>query len=212
MSEHPDTPAAPATDLIVEVVDLDSGARLAATVESMNDDRFVLLFAPAARIPSEASVRWFDGRSARRALARLEPIDATHVYGQLIPSHSWEQAPARRSQRALIDESQLLVRIVSSSTVPPGRRVHTTCLDISETGCRTTWPGRPPQVGDTLDLTLDRSATRGATELGWIAARVARTSRLPSGGSEVSFKFEVTRETQAARIREWHRNWLDRHS
>ena len=158
-----------------------------------------------------ASIRWFDGERAWQATAQLEHIDSTRVRCQLSLLDSWEPAPARRSQRVYVGEAQLIVRIVWSSTIPGGRRAHTECLEASATGCRTTWSGQTPRVGDSVNLAwATNGSSRGATELGWIAARVVRVIPAPHGTDEVCFTFETTTSSQAARIHRWHQAWLQR--
>lgn len=144
-------------------------------------------------------------------MASLEHLDASRVSCQIKPPYTWEPAPARRSPRADVDQSQLLVRIASSSVLTSGRRAQTVCLEVSATGCRAAWTGRTPRVGDTVDLSWEHGGeSRGVVELGWIAARVARIITTRSGTQEVCFRFEAMRSTQAARIRAWHQAWLQR--
>jgi hypothetical protein len=195
----------------VEVIDRLSAARIHAVVERAGDREFVLQLEQATRVPEEAPLRWFDGDTAWHAIASLEQLDATHVSCRIEPPSTWEPTPTRRSLRANVHESRLLVRIASSSVLASGRRAHTVCLEASATGCRATWIGQPPRVGDTVDLSWEHGdGSRGAVELGWIAARVARIITRRSGTLEVCFSFETTRSTQAARIRAWHQAWLQR--
>ena len=193
----------------VEMIDRLTGSRVHALVESTSAEDCVLLHDRALPVPEAAHLRWFDGAQAWQATARLEQIDATRVRCRLIPPDAWQPASGRRSPRVRIGDSQLLVRIVSSSTIPSGRRVHAECLEASATGCRARWPGQTPRTGDTVDLTWDIAGqARGACELGWIAARVARVIPRSTGRHEVGFSFETTKSTQIARIRSWHQAWL----
>jgi hypothetical protein len=210
VSEHPQPPGSPTRHDRLEIVDQSRATRIGAIVESADSGHFVLRLEQATRLPEEALVRWFDGSTAWQAMARLEHTDSSSVSCHIEPPHAWQPTPVRRSQRAVAG-SGLLARIVSSSVLPGGRRVHTVCLDLSATGCRATWPGRTPQLGDTVDLTWDVGHSSGAIELGWVAARVARIIPLASGEREVCFSFVVTKATQAARIRAWHRAWLKQH-
>jgi hypothetical protein len=211
VGENPHAPGAPRAHDRVEIVDPPSARRVSALVESASDRTFTLRLEREMQIPEDAPLRWFDGATAWQAIARFEHIDATRVRGQIMPPNTWERTAARRSPRANLDESRLLVRIVSSSVLPGGRRAHAECLEASETGCRARWPGQTPRTGDSVDLTWDiGGSAHGAGELGWIAARVARVIPRPSGEYEVCFSFGTTRSTQAARIRAWHRAWLER--
>jgi hypothetical protein len=212
MSEHPRALlATPAARDRVEIIDDRGATRAGAIVESADDGRLVLRLEQAVSVSEQALVRWFDGSTAWQATARFEPADSARVICR-VPPHAWEPTPTRRSARAPAANAELLARIVSSDTLPGGRRVHTECLDVSATGCRATWPGRTPRVGDTVELMWDLGDLRGGSriELGWLAARVARIIPMASAEQEICFTFEVTRATQAARVRAWHRAWLER--
>jgi hypothetical protein len=195
----------------VEIIDRISARRVRALVESAAGESSVLRLEQAAHVPEAAPVRWFDGVKAWQATAHFEHIDATRVRCQLTPANTWQPAFTRRSQRVRVGESQLLVRIAWSGTIPGGRRARTECLEASATGCRATWSGQMPRVGDTVDLSWDSGGqSRGANELGWIAARVVRVIPRTTGLNEVCFGFETTKSTQAARIHRWYRTWLQR--
>jgi hypothetical protein len=211
VSAEPHLTGHPAVHDVVEIIDRLVATRVSTIVESASDGLFVLRLTQATRVPDEAPVRWFDGATAWQAVARLEHIDAHRVSCQITPPQAWAPTSARRSLRTPTDESPLLVRIVSSSTVASGRRLHTTCLDISETGCRATWRGRPLCVGDAVDLSWDVAGSRGTLELGWVAARVTRVISLPSAATDVCFSFEPIKATQASRIRAWHQAWVHHH-
>jgi hypothetical protein len=193
----------------VEIIDQVSASRVRALVESATGEISVLRLEQAAHVPEAAPVRWFDGAKAWQATAHFEHLDASRVRCQLMPANTWKPASARRSQRVGVGESQLLVRIAWSSTIPAGRRARTECLEASATGCRATWSGQTPRVGDTVDLSWDSGGqSRGASELGWIAARVTRVIARAKGVNEVCFAFETTKSTQAARIQRWYQTWL----
>ena len=117
----------------------------------------------------------------------------------------------RTSLRAAVDNAPMLVRIVESSVLSKARRVHAVCLDISDSGCRASWPGTPPLVGDSVEVAWDLGDWRSEVEPSWIAARVARVIPLPFGARQVGFKFEITNATQAACVRAWHQSWLQQH-
>ena len=210
MSEHPQPLGAPGVRDRVEIVDRLGGARADAIVESADDGQLVLRLEHSIDIPEQVLVRWFDGSTAWQATARLERTDQSRVSCRIVPPQVWEPTSVRRSIRAPAADAGLLARVVSSSVLPGGRRVHTACLDVSATGCRASWPGRPPRVGDTFELTWDVGDPLVGIELGWVAARVARIVSLASGEQEIGFTFEVTRAIQAARVRAWHRAWLER--
>jgi hypothetical protein len=194
----------------VEIVDQVAATRAAAMVEAVEEDLVVLrLDGALIGTLSELELHWFDGVRAWTSTGRVEQLEATRLRCW-VPPQSWEPVSERRSLRVPADQSQMLVRIVSSRYLGGGRRVHARCVDVSELGCRAAWSGSLPSVGDCVDLTWDAGAGRSATELGWVAARVVRVVPLPSGHSEVAFSFSVTKATQAARIRAWHQDWLKR--
>ena len=212
MSEHSATPAPPAAGDVVEIVDRLSGTRITAVVEAAPDDRrYLLRFERAHKVPDEAHVRWFDGDTAYQAIAKLKPVDDTSSECELAPSDEWEEAQVRRSLRAPVDNSPMLVKMVSSTVLAKGRRIHAVCLDISDSGCRASWPGRTPLVGDAVDVAWEVGDWQAEDEPGWVSARVARIVALPFGARQVGFTFEIADADQAARVRTWHQAWLHEH-
>jgi hypothetical protein len=201
MNQKPQPPNGPAAFDVVEIVDRLSASRVSASVESANDSTFVLRLAREATIPVEAHVRWFDGASAWQAIAQLKRLDGARVSCELAPSNEWEAAPARRSVRAPVENAPLLVRVVGSKVLARGKRVHTTCVDISDSGGRANWPGGLPRIGDAVDVAWDTHAE-------WVPARISRVIRRPFGAHHVCFAFELGDARQAALVREWHRTWL----
>jgi hypothetical protein len=207
MNEYPHPPNGPSAFDVVEIVDRLSASRVSARVESANDCNFVLRLGHESPIPDEAHLRWFDGASAWQAIAQLQRIDESRVSCELEPAHEWQAAPARRSVRAPVENSPLLVRIVGSKVLPRGRRVHAVCVDISDSGCRAKWAGGTPRVGDAVDVAWETEPSRaGLPE--WVPARVTRIIPGPFGAHHVCFSFEATDPRRAALVREWHRVWL----
>ncbi len=211
MSEIPNTPAAPAAGDVVEIVDRLSGQKVTAVVESASDGPYVLRFDRVYSIPDEVHVRWYDGDTAWQAISKLAAITDTSATCELAHSRDWEPAQVRRSLRAPVDNSPMLVKIVSSTVLAKGRRVHAVCLDISDSGCRASWPGRTPLVGDAVDVAWDVGDWEADNEPGWVSARVARIVALPFGARQVGFTFEIADADQAARVRTWHQSWLHEH-
>ena len=206
MSEESRTPAGPAEFDSVAIVDRLSGSRLKATVESVHGGSFVLQLEHEAGIPEEAFLRWFDGASAWQGIAQMHRIDESHVRCELAPSDEWQEAPARRALRARVDNAPLLVRLL-----PGGRRVHTVCVEISDSGCRANWLGDTPFVGDRVEITWELEPSGSETPRR-VPARVARIIPRPFGAHHVCFAFATADPEQAARVREWHRasireNW-----
>jgi PilZ domain len=212
VSDQSATPSPPAAGDVVEIVDRISGSRITAVVEAAPDDlRYLLRFERAHKVPDEAHVRWFDGDTAYQAIAKLRPGDDTSADCELAPSDEWEEAQVRRSLRAPVDNSPMLVKMVSSTVLAKGRRIHAVCLDISDSGCRASWPGRTPLVGDAVDVAWDVGDWQAEDEPGWVSARVARIVALPFGARQVGFTFEIADADQAARVRTWHQAWLHEH-
>ena len=206
MNEKPHPPNGPAAFDLVEIVDRLSGSHVSASVESANDCNFVLRLSHEARIPEEAHLRWFDGASAWQAIAQLQRIDEARVSCELAPAHEWEDAPARRSVRAPVENSPLLVRVESSKVLARGRRLHAVCVDVSDTGCRANWAGTTPRLGDAVVVAWEAEGPDGPA---WVPARVARIIRRPFGAHHVCFSFELRDPAHAALVREWHRMWLE---
>ena len=208
MSEHTDTPAGPLARDVVEIVDRASSVRVSAIVESADDGHYVLRFDRASSVPQLAPVRWYHGDTAWQAVSRLERIDETSVNCRLAPSREWELSPGRQALRTPVDHAPLLVKIVSSSVLAKGRRVHAVCLDISDSGCRASWPGRTPLVGDAVEVAWDMGERRAEAEPAWVPAGVARIIALPFGTRQVGLRFQIAHPMQLARVRAWHETWL----
>jgi hypothetical protein len=211
VSEKRPTPAAPAQDHVVEVIDPRTGYRVTAAVESSNSHEHLLRFDLGAPIPLDAILHWDDGDLGWQTRARLERLDESLARWQIPPSTEWEPAPTRRSLRTPVDKAPMLVRIMESSALRKGQRIHTVCLDVSDSGCRASWPGQPPLVGDTVELAWEVDSSHDASDPEWIQARVARITPLPFGARHVGLRFENTDPAQSARIRAWTHNWLQEH-
>jgi hypothetical protein len=211
VSEHTDIPAAPAVHEVVEIVDPDSGARVTAIVERADGGHCVLRFDRAAGVPELAPVRWYHGDTAWQAISHLERIDETSVKCRLAPAHEWELSPGRQALRTPVDNAPLLVKVVSSGLLAKGHYVHALCLDISDSGCRASWPGRAPLVGDAVELAFDLRDWRDEVEPGWVPALVARVVALSFGRQQIGFRFQIADAVQAAHVRAWHQTWLEEH-
>jgi hypothetical protein len=204
-------PAAPAARDVVEIIDLETATRLKALVESAQDGKFVLRLEHPASVPEQAPVRWYDGGTAWQARSQMEAINETSVNCQLAPPPEWKPAPARQSLRAVVDNAPLLVRITESNVLAHGKSVHAICLDTSASGCRASWPGPAPLVGDSVEVAWDVGDWHTHAEPVWIAARVARVLALPFGVRQVGLQFALTNAAQAEHVRAWHQAWLHEH-
>ena len=215
VSERHVTPAAPAMGDIVEIVDRLSGLRITAVLESFNSDGCPLLRYERAGWPpaqAQALLRWIAGGTAWQAIATLRTVDDSSAVCELADASEWEPAPVRRSLRAPVDNSSLLVKIESSSVLARGRRVHAVCLDFSHSGCKTSWPARlSPRIGDAVNLAWSLGDWKTHEEPHWVGARVARIAMLPFSGRHVGFTFEITNTDQATRVHAWHQTWLHQH-
>ena len=200
MSGDPQAPAAPSPHDVVEVTDVRSGHRVTAAVEEAQGATWLLSFDLAASVPEEASVHWDDGDVGWQANARLEDIEDTRARFRIASVKEWEPAPVRSSLRTPVDNSPMLVSVIESSSLPAGQRVHAVCLDISNSGCRLSWPAREPHVGDRLDVSWQTSSWHEA-ETDWIKGRVARVTRLPFGARHVGIQFDLTDPSTAAHVR-----------
>ena len=123
----------------------------------------------------------------------------------------WEPAPVRQSLRATVGNSPILVKIVDESRLAAPRTVHAVCLDISASGCRSTWPGQPPSAGDRVEIAWEVGSGYDVDEPQWVSARVVRIIELPFGKRQIGFRFELAEEAHASRVREWHQTWLGEH-
>ena len=167
MTDAVHTPAGPGAYDVVEIVDLRETPRLHAVVEVVQDPHLLLRLERAIAIPSRAPVRWFDGDTAWQAVSEIDQIDATSVNCLLAPQPEWEPAPVRQSLRAAVSNSPILVKkVVEESSFSTSRPpLHAVCLDISASGCRATWPGPPPAIGERVEIAWevdDRSSRRGS--------------------------------------------------
>ena len=205
------TPAGPTAYDIVEIVDQREAPRLHAVVESVSEPHLLLRLERAVVIPARAPVRWFDGDTAWQAASHIEHIDATSVNCQLAPPPEWEPAPVRKSLRTAVNNSPILVKVVDDSRLARGRPWHAVCLDISASGCRATWPGPAPQIGDRVEIAWEVSESYADEEPQWVSARVARIVEMPFGTRQIGFAFELADPSQTARVREWHQGWLREH-
>ena len=197
---------------IVEIVDRRAPARLHAVVEVVQEPNLLLRLERAIQVPERAPVRWFDGDVAWQAASHVEQIDDTSIDCRLAPSFEWERAPVRQSLRAAVNNSPVLLRRVESEGNAPARPTHAVCVDISASGCRTTWPGNPPAAGDRVEIAWEVGEDDGqGCERLWITAQVARIIDLPFGKRQVGLRFEPTDADQAERVRELHQTWLNEH-
>ena len=213
MTDAVQTPAGPCAYDIVEIISRREAPRLHAVVEVAEEPHLLLRLERAITIPARAPVRWFDGDTAWQAASEIEHIDPTSVNCVLAPQPEWEPAPVRQSLRAAVSNAPILIRVVDEreGLVSAARPLHAVCLDVSASGCRTTWPGPPPAVDDGVQIAWEVDDSQFDEEPHWITARVARIIDLPFGKRQIGLKFELVNPTEAERVREWHQTWLHEH-
>jgi hypothetical protein len=211
MSHAQPLPAPPGAYDVVQIIDRSTATRVNAIVHRVDADEYVLHLERPGDVPHEAPVRWYDGDTAWQAVSRLERIDATSVACRLAPPPQWEPAPVRQSLRAQVDNAPMLARISGDQSSKRGRLVHPVCLDVSASGCRVSWPGAIPGVGDRVELAWDVGDWHGESQPDWIPARVARIVSMPFGTRQVGFAFEMTDAAQVSRVRAWYHSWLQEH-
>lgn len=211
MNKGAQAPAAPAAHDVVEIINQSSSVHVSAVVESAQDGHCVLRFDHATSWPDEVAMRWHHGDTAWQALSRLSALDVTRVNVQLPPVHEWQPAPPQTAPRIPVDKSPIRIRIVESSQLAKGHRVHAICLDISASGCRTTWPGPAPLTEDRVEITFEPAHGHSDDPQGWIPARIAQIIPRPFGARQIDLRFEITHPAHAARIRSWHQTWLREH-
>lgn len=211
VSKKRPAPVAPDQDDVVEVIEPDTGYRVTAAVESADEHHYLLRFDLGVPIPLDAILHWDDAELGWQTRTRLERLDETSARWQIAPTNEWERAPTRQSLRTPIGNAPMLVRIIESGSLRKDQRIHTVCLDVSDSRCRVSWPGQPPLVGDALEVAWEVGNWHEASDAEWIQARVARITALPFATRHVGFRFEITDQAQATRIRAWAHAWLQEH-
>ena len=201
MSAETRPPSGPVEFESVEIIDRLSGSYVGATVESAHDRSFVLRLKREAEMPEEALLRWSDGAGAWQGIGELEQIDSSRVRCELAPPEEWQAAPARRSPRIRVEDSPLVVYF------PGARRAHAVCVDISESGCRASWLGKTPDVGDAVHITWDTGTPRHADPLDPGTRRAHHST--PLRRAPRLFSFEFADAKQAAFVRERHQASLE---
>jgi PilZ domain len=142
-----------------------------------------------------ATVRWFEpGEPTLEVAAVIAAADhATRVHLRLMGP--WQEADGRRAQRfeARYPMPGHVLQMVENSLVP-NLRLDLVCIDLSANGMLAAYHGRPPQVGERIELQLGTASVRPMP----VVARVTRVASFPFGRSEVglSFVFDSSAERQ----------------
>jgi hypothetical protein len=198
-------PSVPSRHDVVEVIDHHSGYRVTAAVEDVLDDAWVLHFDAPVAVPENAAIHWDDGAGGWQTAARLSSVENTLARFHVAPASEWDAAPLRRSLRARVDNAPILMRLASAGHAKP-RLVHAVCLDVSDTGCRVSWPASPPVIGSAVEVAWESSS---GVEPSWIRAHVVRAISLPFGKMHAGLRFDLTDAAQAARVRSWVHCWVE---
>jgi hypothetical protein len=201
------TPRSPCAFDIVEIVGRGETTRLHAVVEVADEPHLRLRLERPVTVPHEVPVRWFDGDTAWQAASQIDHIDEVSVNCRLAPTPEWEPARVRQSLRAVVSNSPILIRAAEEPHARGSRPLHALCLDVSASGCRTTWPAPPPTIGDRIEIAWEVDGGYDS-EPQWITASIARVIEMPFGKRQVGLRFELAEQAHAARVREWHQKWL----
>ena len=133
-----------------------------------------------------ATIRWFEpAEPTLEAEAVIAAGDgATRVHLRLMTS--WREVDGRRSQRfeARCPMPGYVLQTVENTLVP-NLRLDLVCIDLSTSGMLAAYHGRPPQVGERIELELGTAAIRPMP----VVARVTRVESFPFGRSEVGLTF-----------------------
>lgn len=208
MTDALQIPRSPGAFDIVEIIDRGGTTRLHAVVEAANEPHLRLRLERAVTLPHETPVRWFDGDTAWQSASLIDHIDEISVNCRLAPLPEWEPAAVRQSLRAVVSNSPILLKLRDTDGGRATRPLHALCLDISASGCRATWPGRPPAIGDEVEIAWEVGGGYAESEPHWISARVARVIDLSFGKRQVGLRFDLSEHGHAARVRDWHQKWL----
>ncbi len=140
-------------------------------------------------VAGQATIRWFESsRPSAEADALVAPSDDPALVEVRICS-PWRPADGRRSERraAHLPMVAQVMQMVNNTLVPQ-LRLNLVCLDLSATGMRAAYNGRPPGLNELVEFDL------GATSVSakQVLARVARIEQLPFGRWEIGLVFVFT--------------------
>ena len=140
---------------------------------------------------------------------RVRCASETGVWHASLSTAPVTRSGDRRDSRAPAGRSPILVRTQGETQFTKGQRSRAVCLDFSESGCRTTWHGAPPFVGDHVQLAwgVEDTAERQA-EATWVEAYVTRVLTMSFGVRQVAFAFKPADLQQVRRVRDWRDHWM----
>ena len=196
-SDHADAgvPAAlPPVGATLTVATADAPAAT-VVVERAIDEHVVAVVGGGRVSTGTATVRWFD--PAQSTLETEAVIahgdDPTRVHLRF--KSAWRDADGRRSQRfeARYPMPSHVLQTVENNLVP-NLRLDLVCLDLSTSGMRAAYHGRPPGLGELIEIEMATADVRPKP----VMARVTRIESFPFGRSELglTFVFDSSRERQ----------------
>ena len=172
-----------------------AGAPTATVVVERAIDDHVVAAVGGARVPAagSATIRWFDpAQPTLEAHAVIVPgDDPAHVHLRF--ASGWRVTDSRRSQRfeARSPMPAHVLQTVENKLVP-NLRLGLVCIDLSTTGMRAAYHGRPPGLGELLEVEMGSAGVAPKR----VMARVTRVDEFPFGRCEIglTFAFDSTRE------------------
>ena len=165
----------------------DDATTSVVVVEWALDDSLVAAIAGDGLLATgQATIRWFESaRASAEADALIVPRDDPALVEVRVCS-PWRPADGRRSAR-LVAHRQMAAQVMQmvNNTLVPHLRMNLVCLDLSATGMRAAYNGRPPGLNELVEVDL------GATSVSakQLLARVARIEKLPFGRWEIGLLF-----------------------
>ena len=175
------------------------GAPTATVVVERAMDDHVVASVGGARVPTAgtASVRWFDpAQPTLEADAVIVPgDDAKHVHLRF--ASPWRETDARRSQRfeARSPMPAHVLETVENKLVP-NLRLGLVCIDLSTTGMRAAYHGRPPGLGELLEVEMGTAAIPSRR----VMARVTRVDEFSFGRCEIGLTFQFDSERERVHV------------
>ena len=162
-------------------------ATTSVVVERALNDRLVAAVAgDRVLADGHATIRWFEpSRPSAEADALVSPSDDPALVELRICS-PWRPADGRRSAR-LAAHRPMVARVMQmvDNTLVPNLQLNLVCLDLSATGLRAAYNGRPPGLNELVEVELGTTSVSAKRVL----ARVARVEQLPFGRWEIGLLF-----------------------
>jgi hypothetical protein len=162
-------------------------ATASVIVQRALDDRVVAAVAgDGIPVAGQATIRWFDSsRPSAEADALLATGDDPALVDVRICS-PWRAADGRRSERHAVHRPMVAhVMQMVDNTLVPNLRLNLVCLDLSATGVRAAYNGRPPRVNELVEIELGATSVSSKRVL----ARVARVEKRPFHRWEIALLF-----------------------